>query len=271
MQIAALTFMQELAKTALGAFATALFVAFAGYLAAGRWNQKREAARLESEKELDRQREDEERARERARREFDLRAQLVEEVTAEAARMYIVCQYTSRVIKKSRRVIRKRVDSNPQDGARDQIISSLHEAYLSFSTRSQMLENLIGARYGIAWQFESDERSASAFLRWHQVRDLLTLYYFNLCGNFPGDVLCRNSRSDDKYHSGLNADGYFEDANYPNLKELRRMRIDIRHAYDEALGELTRSLLVDRIAIDATEIGAFDLPSRPSRRRAGNA
>ncbi|XUL93989.1 hypothetical protein ACQ86D_51390 [Streptomyces galilaeus] len=260
MQLATLTFTEEIGKTLFGALATALFVSIAGYFAAGRWSQAREAERLKSEKELERQREDDERAREAARREFEVRTQLVERVSAEAARLYIICQHT-------RRVLSDMEEASPKEELRTRILNSLDEAYLSFSANSLTLENLIGARYGVAWQLGIEESSRRVFVRWHQIRDLLTLYYFNVRGQFPGKVLVHNSLAyGNCYHSGLEATRYFRDAMAPESEELSAMRKGVRAQYGEALRELIHGILADRIAIDATEIRKAPAPPAGSHR-----
>lgn len=159
--------------------------------------------------------------------------------------MYIVCQHIRRAIKEG-------VDESPQNEAREQAIGSLDEAYLSFSVKSLALESLIGAHYGRTWRLNDGE--PPAFVRWHQIRDLLTLYYFNVLGDFSGDVLVSNSiGTGDKLHSGLNTADCIQNSKSPKLEELSDMRKKIRSKYYEALDGLTEGLLHDRITVDVTE------------------
>lgn len=129
-------------------------------------------------------------------------------------------------------------------------MDSLDAAYLEFSTESNALETLLGARYGVAWTLVqgSSETPKRVFVRWHQIRDLLTLYYFNVKEDFPGKSLSTNSKGYNRcYHSGLNAAAYFRDPRAPLNGELETMRADIRTKYDEALKELCQGLLDDPI------------------------
>jgi hypothetical protein len=174
MTIAVLTFGQELWKTLVGAVATALFLTIFGYFAADRWGRARERKREESEK-----------ARERDREDFELRTRLVERVSRTAAEMYIACQHARRVLKDSQGWAPQAVKG------RNEALDRLDGDYRQFSVESGSLETLLGARYGIAWHVppDSDESQSEVFVRWHQVRDLLTLYYFNLKGGFPGSCV----------------------------------------------------------------------------------
>lgn len=87
------------------------------------------------------------------------------------------------------------------------------------------------------------------FLRWHQIHDLLSLYYYNLKEFLPGMVLAEASRGHDgNYHSGLDLTDYRDKASH-GAEDLRRMRVDIRTAYDEAMIDLARGITSDEIRI----------------------
>jgi hypothetical protein len=249
MTIAVLTFGQEIWKTVIGAVATALFLTIFGYLAADRWGKAREQEREESQKERERERED-----------FELRTQLVERVSRTAAGMYIACQHARRVLKDSQGVAPSMIKR------RNDAIEQLDGSYRQFSVESSSLETLLGARYGIAWHVPPDsiESRSEVFVRWHQIRDLLTLYYFNLKGNFPGDSLQRNSEGfRGRYHSGLKASSYVRSSKSPKADELKAMRVDIRKAYEPALSRLVENMLRDPVA--GTILSALESETLGSR------
>ena len=126
----------------------------------------------------------------------------------------------------------------------------------------------IGARYGR----RTDKQSASgeADMLWHQIRDLLTLYYFNLCGNFRKDVLRSNSKSDDAWHSGIALDDLrVANPQRPTSAELREMRNKIRPLFNQVTPVLAEALLHDDLVSTTGSLthGQPDkLPTRPGAR-----
>jgi hypothetical protein len=71
------------------------------------------------------------------------------------------------------------------------------QAYVSWAPRAEAIESELGARYG--W-------NSRAEALWHQVRDLLTIRYFDLRGRNSEGLRQNNCRTDEKLHSGLTAD-----------------------------------------------------------------
>jgi len=91
------------------------------------------------------------------------------------------------------------------------------QIYLEFSAEAAAPEIELGARYGMPPEYDMSEnlmqetdtsaievnRPGEAHVRWHQIHDLLTVYYFRLCGNFRVDVLKNNPPRDGQLHSGV--------------------------------------------------------------------
>jgi hypothetical protein len=235
--IGALTFGQEIWKGIITAFATAALVTVAGGFIANlfsrTWETRRET--------------------------FELKTKLLDQVARTAQTMYVTCQHT-------RRVLRDNYGNTPDEiTRREQILATLDDAYLAFSADATALETVLGARYGIYWspqgekqdgaKSESDKQGDSAaegssssqvFWRWHQIWDLLTIYYFNLKGSFPGkpDVLQTNSKGyGGKYHTGLDLELFVNNVRAPEKDELRKMRGALRRAYLDALPKLAKSIV----------------------------
>jgi hypothetical protein len=92
---------------------------------------------------------------------------------------------------------------------------------------------------------------SDVFCTWHQIRDLLTVYYFNLQGKFPGDVLKRNSKGyNNRFHSGVNVKAFVADkSKRPKATpiELKRMRETIRGEFTKALPRLVSAMMTEKI------------------------
>lgn len=211
--IVALAFWQELVKEAVGAAATALLVTVAGGILVARWSTRREEKR-----EL-----------------FELRRELLKRCHQTGNAFWIQLQHAARVAgnKRSRR-----------SGA---LWDRLDNSYHQFVVDIRSLENEVGSRYGFGTSLATGERQGpQAYERCHQVRDLLTMYYFNLRARwvdhaFPRGVIGGNSLDHGRaYHAGLNFGDY--DSARPALA---KMRDDIRSEYNVAMRELTRALLSD--------------------------
>jgi hypothetical protein len=109
--------------------------------------------------------------------------------------------------------------------------------------------------------------TGEAYLRWHQISDLLTVYYFGLCGNFRRDVLRNNSRchdseryNDDKcngeLHSGLELEGMVKDPQHPTDTELKGILDKIRPLFSEQMPVLADAILKEdfRVTADDAEV-----------------
>jgi hypothetical protein len=92
---------------------------------------------------------------------------------------------------------------------------------------------------------------SDVFCRWHQIRDLLTAYYFNLKGQFPGDALKRNSKGyDNRFHSGVDLKAFVADKSKrpkPTPDELKKMRDTIRREFEKALARLVNAMVTEKI------------------------
>jgi hypothetical protein len=215
MSLAALTFSQEIQKTLVQALATAVSVTVLGGLVATRVSQRWELRR----------------------EDFELRAGLLDRATRCAQTMFVTCQHVRRVNSDN--------PGSSGEPARREARTLLDTTYRRFSSEAEAIETVLGARYGIRWVQAAGDGAGEAFLRWHQVSDLLTLYYFNLCGDFRLDVLPRNSTSEKKLHSGLDATSMIADPRRPQPAELKAMRDAIRRAYNGAVPKVARAILDD--------------------------
>ena len=129
--------------------------------------------------------------------EFEIRAALLGRTTRCAQGMYVTCQHVARRLADAQ--------SHPDVIARDkqtaQAIALLHEEYRTFATEARALQIQIGARFPIR---EPENVAATpeavsagqSWWRWHQIYDLLTIYYFSLTGGFRAEnhVLATNER-----------------------------------------------------------------------------
>jgi hypothetical protein len=106
----------------------------------------------------------------------------------------------------------------------------------------------LGARYGIRETIQVNKVSGETYLRWHQIDDLLTVYYFNLCGNFRNDVLKNNSACNGKFHCGADLRPMVEDPEHPTKEELKVMRDNvIRPLFNAAMPILANAILKDEL------------------------
>lgn len=213
--IVALSFWQELARETVGAAATALLVTIAGAVVVTRWSTRREEKR-----EL-----------------FELRRELLKRCHQTGGAFWIQLQHMARAA------------INDHSGRNDQLWDRLDDSYHQFVVDIRSLENEVGSRYGFTTTLGTGSRQGpQAYERCHQVRDLLTVYYFNLRATrpkhgFPSGVIENNSLGHDgAYHAGL----YFGDYG-SSRRDLSKMRDDIRVEYEAAMRELTGAILSDPV------------------------
>ncbi|MFF0943323.1 hypothetical protein ACFYE2_03735 [Kocuria sp. CPCC 205300] len=198
--------------------------------------------------EADRSRRDAE-ALERQRENFEVRASLLDRAVRCAQAMFITCQHVRRV--KADAVGRAAPCKAAEDG-RD----LLDRAYLQFSTEAAAIQTELGARF----QEKRNEGDAAgeAFLRWHQMEDLLTVYYYDLCGRFRGEVLARNSKGHDGegkkceddsgwLHSGIDFTPVVSDPDRPKTDELKEVRRLLRKEFWETMPKFAAAVLKDEI------------------------
>lgn len=221
-----MSFGESLINTIVGAFSTAVLVAFFGSLAAwavtNRWQAKRQ--------------------------QFAIRAELVERVAHIAQTMYVACQH-------ARRLLRETPDELRKAG----ILADLDKQYHDFSAGAAALETILGARYGVrvAPGVTNGDARSDVFWMWHQIWDLLTVYYFSLRGPMRDDIIERNSIDPSgKFHSGLKLKELMKSiapehdltkSTGPASEVARDLRRQIRAAYEGVLPKLTHAILRDPI------------------------
>ena len=96
---------------------------------------------------------------------------------------------------------------------------------------------------------ESPVQAGEAFLRWHQVYDLLTVYYFNLKRNFRGQILKNNSVTRTKLHSGLDLRAMVQDQvrELATPQQLHDMRVQLRRSFLATTPVLARAILYENL------------------------
>lgn len=186
------------------------------------------------------------------RQEYEIRTTLVERAARTAQEMYVACQHAYRADLASH-------EQNPnRREMRDRVFRALDDAYLRFSADAASLETLFGARFGVSdgpANSRSPQSDPHAFWQWHQIRDLLTVYYFNLAGYFQPaelkasptgrEVLEHNSVDcDGKFHSGLNFVEILKGPEEKHQAKLTEMLGSIRDTYNKALPRLAQTIMV---------------------------
>jgi len=246
------TLWYEVAKTSLQVLGVAVIGGIVTF-ATARFQQDRQSA--EQAREADRQRA--ERELEKQREAFDRRAALLDRTSRCAQKMFVTCQHVRRVQK----------DHSSEKGQKDKDALAearmlLDEAYRDFSAEAEALQMELGARYGIRMTEAKDGVTGEAYLRWHQISDLLTVYYFSLCHNFRKDVLRRNSRCrdpkrhddgkcHDELHSGLDLEDMVKESEHPTDAELKDIRDKIRPLFNEQMPVLALAILKEHFRITA--------------------
>lgn len=192
---------------------------------------------------------------ERTRQEYQLRATLLSRAALCAQTMYVTCQHV-------RRIQRDAASMDPSQGATSEASELLQKAaaqldatYLEFSAEAAALETEFRARYGAGQQpaagLEPSVTSpGEAHRRWHQIYDLLTVYYFALTGNFRHNILRDNSKDEKHFHTGVDFTEYIPRARdqravdiKPTPKELMQIVQRIRQEFDSAMPVLAEATL----------------------------
>lgn len=242
--------MQVIGVGVIGAFVT---VGAATLESARRERAERERARRESRAAEDVQH----------REEFEIRSALMDRTTRCAQAMFVTCQHVRRM--------QKDAESAPIGAGRlrRRARRLLDEEYLSFATEARALESLIMARYtstpspddrggpsghetavtgtGMPGTGEARTgiRPGQAWWRWHQIYDLLTVYYFSLTGTFRVNVLRTNSRGHEgAFHAGIE---FRSDPFVVNgVPDHAKIEKAIRDEFAKALREFTEALRTER-------------------------
>ena len=212
---------------------------------------------------VERSRQDEAELRQYHDEEFKVRAQLLERATRCADKMYMSCRFVERL-----------QDSGGTDnGSGDDghgrgvcVPEFLHDAFLEFSAEGLTVRGEIGARFATAPSPGPAKRAeprtgtkditiGESTLLWHQVYDLLTVYYYSLTGTFPRDLLKGTSKNDTAFHSGVDFFEVIPEGDRPTLEQRGEVHRRVREAYSlGAMPRLAKALLEDELVV----------PSRPS-------
>mgnify|MGYP007039444875 CR=1 FL=1 len=97
----------------------------------------------------------------------------------------------------------------------------LDETYRAWASEAEVLEAELEVRYAAGSRAPADV--------WHQIRDLLTVRYFDLRDRASANLLQLNAKNEDRLHSGL------------SVQELRDQGTVLR-TYRKAMDELGESL-----------------------------
>lgn len=183
------------------------------------------------------------------REDFETRTAILDRATRCAQGMFVACQ-------NARRQLNDLTESTSPEAAsaRSEIRRALDQHYLDFGIEARAIQTIIGARYTTS---ESPVPSPDAdcpagiqvgedqaWWRWHQLYDLLVVYYFSISGDFRRLVLQTNSRGyNGKFHAG------YDFLNGPTFKttnagpDHQRIENVIRYEVPMALAEFAAAIL----------------------------
>jgi hypothetical protein len=172
---------------------------------------------------------------ERQRERFEVSSKLMTEATLCAQTMYVTCQHVRRATDDA-----LMQGSQSLDNAKTAALTQLHQSYLTFNARARAIQDELGARLGR--RMREDDAGSEAYLRWHQVYDLLTAYYFHLAVKTPQDAFKRNSRGfEGDHHSGL-------DLAALSQGKPSQLRAEIRSKFEAAMKEFTMALIAETVS-----------------------
>lgn len=211
-------------------------------LATSSWQEGRRQAAAELEdgrrkaaQAIEHERQDLEHRLARQREQFEIRASMLDRSSRCAQTMYVKCQHVARVQAgfRSGRGTADREDATA--------MAELDEAYLLFNAEAAAVQTEVGARFGVF--MADDTESRHPYLLWHQIYDLLTLYYFSLCRDFPGMAFANNMPHNNERHSGLALSIEIDDPRAPKDDVLSDLRRKIRHAIEAVVPALATAML----------------------------
>jgi hypothetical protein len=111
---------------------------------------------------------------------------------------------------------------------------------------------------------------------WHQIVDLLTVYYFALCGNFRVDVLAKNSPHHGQPHANIAFEELVDKDKMeskseiiPDAVEVRNVIKKIRKAFSVAMTDVARSALEEQLTDLTPSVVPDHEPSRQAFRNRG--
>lgn len=175
-----------------------------------------------------------------------VRTDLLDRTATVAQAMYAACGHASRML------------SLPESDEHE-VHVALDQAYLKFAPAAAAVETVLQARFGLRSSVEAPVTvggegnidGVGVADRWHQVRDLVTVYYFHLrLGRaIPPSVVMRNSVGyGGRLHSGLRLREILPKEE--DEAAIDKFRSTLRLAYEEKLALLSQSLIQDPVAID---------------------
>jgi hypothetical protein len=212
-------------------------------------------------------REDEAETERHEREEFIALKTLLDETSTCASEMYMACQHVWRV-----RDIAGEVESDPYKAKVVATEGFLDRKYLAFAAEANAIQVRIDAGYksepapsGPRIEATSGDKGADsranekalkyqpinpapgqASWRWHQIRDLLTVYYFSLLGERVSRVLPQNSIGATGFHSGIPfTDEHFLAGDKPNIEVIQWT---IRNEFGMAQPAFAKALRLEREA-----------------------
>jgi hypothetical protein len=181
------------------------------------------------------------RAADRRHEENEIRAILLDRASRCAQTMYVTCQHVRRKqadYRDTNAVPQLPWLRSPQRAAWEEAQTLLDQTYCEFNAEARAVQTVIGVRFGGG---PEDLKSDSVYVLWHQVYDLLTLYYFNLCGDFRKDILKNNLPADDRRCSGLDP-AWVKLPRFPKEKDLKGMREEIRKLFVKVMPKFATAM-----------------------------
>jgi hypothetical protein len=176
---------------------------------------------------------------------FKIRAELLDRTARCAAQMYVTCRHVERLQANG-------AAGDPAQSRHAALLAApalLDERFLTFSAEGLTVQTEIEARFETRHTLVevAGVEKGEASLRWHQVYDLLTVYYFSLTGAFPPELLTNTSRTPDRFHSGLGLVPTVADVLAPTADELAELRRVVRTSYVETMPMLAAALLSEQL------------------------
>jgi hypothetical protein len=198
------------------------------------------------------------RATDRRHEESEIRATLLDRASRCAQTMYVTCQHVRRKqadYQDAEAKARLRWRRPRQRAAWEEAQGLLDQTYCEFNAEARAVETVISVRFVVPKVQTED----GVYVLWHQVYDLLTLYYFNLCGDFRIDVLRNNLPTGDRRHSGLDRARWLKLPRFPQQQDLTDMRVDIRKNFEKAMIGFAKAMATEELAVS----GITDEASAP--------
>jgi hypothetical protein len=185
---------------------------------------------------------------------FKIRAELLDRTARCAAQMYVTCRHVERLQANGG------VSTGFAVSRQSALLAApalLDERFLAFSAEGLTVQTEIEARFRTSnVQVDLDSQPGTegrdvgmgeSSLRWHQVYDVLTVYYYSLTGTFPADLLRDTSATPERFHSGLDLAPTVVDVSAPTPAELTDLQAMLRKQYVDTMPRLARALLNEQL------------------------